>query len=179
MGLLAGLVEALGRDPSVRERLVFRPNSSLYRAAGRMRYVEAVLRDGARRHRLVALDSDDCLDLVLGRAQAGASLSELARALLDAEPDLDRDDVAAYLGDLVDAQGLVSDLEPALTGAEPLRGLVARLDSIPDAGPVRDLLDRAIRGLEELDAGGVGVGLETYRTLARDLDALPVEVKRN
>src|SRR6185436_16917934 len=55
MGLLAGLVDALVRDPEVRQSLVFRPNSSLYHAAGRIRYVEAVLRDGTRRHRLVAL----------------------------------------------------------------------------------------------------------------------------
>src|SRR5204862_3591486 len=101
MGLLAGLVDVLGRDPKVRERLVFRPNSSLYRAAGRMRYVEAVLRDGARRHRLVALEPDAGLDLVLDRARAGASLADLARALLEAEPGLAPDDVAAYLGELV------------------------------------------------------------------------------
>ena len=75
MGLLAGLIDALGRDPKVRESLVFRPNSSLYRAAGRIRYVEAVLRDGTRRHRLVALDPDAGLDLVLGRAEGGAGLA--------------------------------------------------------------------------------------------------------
>jgi thiopeptide-type bacteriocin biosynthesis protein len=179
MGLLARLVDALGRDPKVREYLVFRPNSSLYRAAGRMRYVEAVLRDGTRRHRLVALDPDASLDLVLGRAEAGAGLAELARAVLKAEPDLARDDVAAYLGELVDAQVLVSDLEPALTGAEPLRVLVARLAAIPDAEPVRDLLEHATRALEKLDAGGVGADPELYRTLARDLEALPVKVEPN
>jgi thiopeptide-type bacteriocin biosynthesis protein len=179
MGLLAGLVDALGREPGIRERLVFRPNSSLYRAAGRLRYVEAVFRDGTRRHRLVALDPDAGLDLVLGRAEAGASLTELAQALLEAEPDLARDDVAAYLGELVDAQVLVSDLEPALTGAEPLRVLVARLASIPDARPVRDVLERVIRSLEKLDAGGVGADPEAYRTLARDLEALPVKVEPN
>jgi thiopeptide-type bacteriocin biosynthesis protein len=179
MGLLAGLVDVLGRDPKVRECLVFRPNSSLYRAAGRMHYVEAVLRDGTRRHRLVALDPDASLDLVLGRAQAGAKLAELARGLLEAEPDLAHDDVAAYLGELVDAQVLVSDLEPALTGAEPLRVLVCRLGSIPDAGPVRDLLEHAIRALEKLDAGGVGADPELYRSLARDLGALPVHVEPN
>ena len=44
MDYLFALCEDLGRDPDLLRELSYRPNSSLYRAAGRLRYAEARLR---------------------------------------------------------------------------------------------------------------------------------------
>jgi hypothetical protein len=41
MDYLFALCEDLGRDPALHRALVYRPSSSLYRAAGRLRYAEA------------------------------------------------------------------------------------------------------------------------------------------
>ena len=56
MDYLSALSEALGRDQTLRRSLVFRPNSSLYRAAGRLRYAEGRLKEKVRSYHLVAVE---------------------------------------------------------------------------------------------------------------------------
>ncbi|TMA37323.1 MAG: Lanthionine biosynthesis protein LanB, partial [Deltaproteobacteria bacterium] len=48
MDYLLALSEALPRDPALRPNLRFRPNSSLYRAAGRLRYAQARIGQNGR-----------------------------------------------------------------------------------------------------------------------------------
>src|SRR5688572_15644986 len=56
MDYLFALCEELGNNARIREGLLFRPNSSLYRAAGRLRYAEARLVKKVRSHHLVAVE---------------------------------------------------------------------------------------------------------------------------
>src|SRR5205085_6703154 len=55
MDYLFALTAALARDPALRASLRYTPNSSLYRAAGRLRYVQVrVKKDRQRSYHLVA-----------------------------------------------------------------------------------------------------------------------------
>jgi class I lanthipeptide synthase len=54
MDLLSALVGALEADPAVRQVLRYRPNSSLYRAGGRLHYAECRVESGGRAYHLVA-----------------------------------------------------------------------------------------------------------------------------
>src|SRR5262245_35667287 len=87
MYYLCGLAEALKTAPELRSELEVRPNSSLYRAAGRWRYVEALSdpKTRERSYHLVSLEATDYLDATLARAGAGALPRKLAAALADAE----------------------------------------------------------------------------------------------
>ena len=87
MDYLFALCEDLGRDPGIREGLLYRPNSSLYRAAGRLRYAEARLVKKVRSHHLVAVDPTEYLQETLQRATEGARISDLAAALVSSDPD--------------------------------------------------------------------------------------------
>ena len=58
MDYLFALCEDLSRDPALREELLYRPNTSLYRAAGRLRYAEARLDKKVRSHHLVAVEEN-------------------------------------------------------------------------------------------------------------------------
>jgi len=78
MDYLFALVEALSRDPARRGAYDFRPNSSLYRAGGRVHYVEARLDGKERSHHLVAVEDTDALRATLARAAAGESGSSAA-----------------------------------------------------------------------------------------------------
>jgi class I lanthipeptide synthase len=55
------LVEALERDAGLRDVLRYFPNSSLYAAGDRLRYVETRLQDKARSYHLVALEASEAL----------------------------------------------------------------------------------------------------------------------
>jgi thiopeptide-type bacteriocin biosynthesis protein len=166
-GVLAALAEAVEADPETAAALVFRPTSSLYRAGGRLRYVEARTDGAVRTHHLVALDEDEALAGTLRRAGAGATVDELAMAL--AGPDVDKEEARAYVGELIAAGVLVSDLQPAITGTDPMDGMIAVLRRSPTTEEVADSLTRARATLAELDARGPGRPSDGYESVHREL----------
>jgi thiopeptide-type bacteriocin biosynthesis protein len=181
MDYLFGLAEELGRDPALRAALDYRPNSSLYRSGGRLRYAEAQQRDGARSYHLVAVTPDPFVERALERARGGAGAGELAAELVAADPDgeVALDEAEEFVGELIGSQLLVSDLAPLVTGGDALADLVARLRAqrAPEALPA--LLAGVADGIAELDAAGVGADPERYEAIARRLEALPAPVERS
>ena len=69
---LFAVADALGRDRALHELFAFRPNSTIYRAGGRIRYVEARVDGKTRTHHLVAVDDSEELHATLARAADGA-----------------------------------------------------------------------------------------------------------
>jgi thiopeptide-type bacteriocin biosynthesis protein len=170
MDYLVALASRLEAEPPIRDGLTWRPNSSLYRAAGRVRLVETRLAGSARSHHLVAIEEDDALTAVLARAHDGATFGELAAVLVDDE--ITDDEAREYLAELVDAQVLASDLMPNVTGAEPLGPMITMLRAVPGGALVADELDRCRVVLEKLDVAGTGNDAEIYRAIGADLISL-------
>jgi lantibiotic biosynthesis protein len=180
MDYLFALCEELGGDAQIREGLLFRPNSSLYRAAGRLRYAEARLVKKIRSHHLVAVEPTDYLEDTLRRAEAGARIADLAAALVEADPDgeITLEDAAEYIGELIDSQILVSDLSPLVTGPEAVHELIELLGGLPGQAPLAAAkLAQARDALEALDTHGPGAPPERYRALAQELEELPTPVE--
>ncbi len=166
---LSSATAALGAQPEVRAQLVYRPSSSLYTAAGHLRYAE-VRHEPARAYHLVDLEPTDYLVAVLARAATGATLAELVVTLCE-DPEIGTDDAEAFLGQLVDTQVLVSDLEPPVTGREPAAPLAEELAVVaPSAGAA---LAAATARLHALDAAPLGADPAVYRALVDDLAAVP------
>ncbi|MGR6967851.1 lantibiotic dehydratase [Geodermatophilus sp. URMC 61] len=171
MDYLWALSAAVERDPRLRAGLTYRPNSSLYEAAGRLHLAEARFADARRSYHLVAVDKSPHLTATLERAEDGATLGELAAALVDGE--ITRAEADEYVAELVDSQLLVSDLRPGVTGDEPIHGLVATLAGHAETAPLSGRLDEARLALEKIDAEGPGVSPDRYRAITAVLDELP------
>ncbi len=176
MDYLYALDEALERDRSIREHLRYVPNSSLYEAAGRLRYVESRVLGRGRAHHLVAVEADGYLRRLLDRAAGGARLEALATDLAEDE-EVELEEAREFVDELVDHQILVSDLAPPVTGEEPIHHLRRKLVEIPSAGAIRDRLDAVQERLEALDSAGLGNRAEAYRDVATKLEELPVDVE--
>ena len=179
MDYLFALCEDLGREPAVRAALTFRPNSSLYRAAARLRYAEARLDNKIRSHHLVAVDSNDYLEEALRRAEGGATAQEVAEALVAFDPDGDVsiDEAAEFVTELIDSQILVSDLSTPVTGPEAIHDLIDQLRRIPATADTLDRLVQVRAALEALDAGGPGADPARYEEVAATLRELPTSVE--
>lgn len=169
---LALLVDAIHRVPEARRAARLRPNSSLYRAASRLRYAEASVVDGERVYHLVAVEPTPYLEATLARAHDGAAFSELAAALVDDE--VTHDDAEAFVAELVDSQLLVPELAAPVTGREPIHELVDQLAGAIETRPIADALDTARRAMARLDGEPLGLGSAGYRDVAGGLAALPV-----
>src|SRR3954451_8715870 len=168
MDYLFALCEDLARDPEVREALLYRPNSSLYRAAGRLRYAEARLDNKVRSHHLVAVDSNDYLEEALRRAEGGATAREIAEALVAFDPDgeVTIDEAREFVTELIDSQILVSDLSTPVTGPEAIHDLIDQLGRIPATARAAEKLAGIRTTLEQLDAGGPGAPPARYEAVA-------------
>lgn len=173
MDYLFALTDALGRDAEVRRTLTYRPNSSLYVIADRVRYVEARVNGRARTHHLVAVTNSDCIAATLRRAANGATITELAAALVDDE--ITFADAARFIEQLIDNQMLVADLGLPITGAEPIHPLIAQLRRFEGQGAA--ILEQTRDELAALDVAGLGATPEAYRAVAQRLESLPTKVE--
>ena len=166
--VLAAVAAGLAATPEARRALTFRPNSSLVRAAGRLRYAEARGAD----HHLVAVEATPPLLATLERARGGARLDALAAALVAGDPELTREDAERYVAELADAQILLPDLEVPVTGPEPIDAIIAGLEAAGLEAAAAALA--AVRArLAALDAAGLGVAPARYRPIAEAIAALP------
>ena len=177
MDFLTALTQALGREAAAREAFAFFPNSSLYQAAGRLRYVESRLEGKARTYHLAAVEPTDYLLATLQRSAAGARLSELERGLCEADAEVSAEEAKEYVATLLDNQILVPDFGLPVTGPEPAHRLIAQLRDVPSMAAAARRLRAVQDGIGQLDAQGLGRPPEHYRELARGLEGLPAKVE--
>src|SRR6185295_4000822 len=76
------------------------------------------------------------------------------------------DEAAAFVDDVLAAQILVCDLQPRLTGADMLGGVVAALRAAAPAATATAMLEDARAELDALDAMPLGAAPARYRSLA-------------
>jgi hypothetical protein len=170
------LTDALGRLPAVRHSLIYRPNSCLYRIPGRLRYIESRRQGNRTTHHLIAVEDTDYLQAVLARAQAGASCTELADALLAFAPDARRQEAEEYVAELIDTQLLVSDLHPLITGADSLEELVDQLRRLAAARSALEVLNQVRADLTAINAHSQAIPPAHYRGVADRLRTLPAAI---
>jgi len=176
MDFLVALTDALGKDPNVRRAVSYRPNTSIARVAGRVRFAQSRL-DGRRRpHCLVTVDDSPYIAAVLDRAHNGARFEDLLEAI--ATDGITREEGIAFIDELIDEQILVSDLTPSITGVEPLEPLAEATRPIVPA--VSAVLDQTAKALNDLEREPLGLPPQRYRDLAAQLEPLgvPVDIDR-
>jgi thiopeptide-type bacteriocin biosynthesis protein len=177
MDYVAALAEALARVPDLRPSLRFRPNSSLHRVAGRMRYREVRREEKGWAHKRCAVELPDYLEVVLRRASGGATPAELILALREHDSRASEAEASEYVIELIDQQLLVSELAPPITGVEPIHDLIRKLRPHAAGRAVATRLEAVRDRLLSFDARGPGVAPQGYREIARELSALPAKVE--
>ncbi len=175
MDYLAALTGLLAADPGLRPIFTYRPNSSLYRAAGRMRYAESKMEGKERSYHLVAVEVSDLLEATLTRARDGATCADLAAALVDKE--ITSAEAEEYVAGLIESQILMPDIALAVTGPEPIHALTAQFSPHPALATATRALEQIHATLESLDAAGLGHPPERYRAVAAVLADLPAKVE--
>jgi thiopeptide-type bacteriocin biosynthesis protein len=161
MNYVSELVQHLLATPGLREQLRYYANNSLYRSGDTYRYVEFRVKNKRRAYTLTAVAHAPYLEALLEAAQAGCTFAELLALVQRAEPTASAQEAADYVGQLIDSQLLVSELEPTITGPVYLDGLPVRLAPklpAPVLAPVQQLVDL-------LATGGVASFQETHQLL--------------
>ncbi|HEY6349364.1 MAG TPA: lantibiotic dehydratase [Candidatus Angelobacter sp.] len=176
MEYLCNLADKISSDPARHAHLSFRPNTSLYLAAGRYHHTEGYVDGGQRAYRLVATGPSSYLAATLQRASSGATPSELTSALVRDDPEISIEDAQQYIRRLIESQVLVSDLTPPITGLEPIEDMVAQLGPVEDPS-LKAALYSVSERLRKLDEGKLGNDVQAYQAIVEAITALPAEFK--
>jgi class I lanthipeptide synthase len=174
MDHLVALADALALDPACAPAVRYTTNSSLYLSGDRWRFVATTLQDENRSQHLVAVDDSAAVASTLERAREGATRAALAAALVDEE--ITADEADAFVGELIDSQILMPDIDCQITGCEPLAHLVHLLRRAPGGEPAAHELAQVAALLESLDRDGLGAEPARYRGIAHRLETFPVAV---
>jgi lantibiotic biosynthesis protein len=175
-GFLNKLINHLERSPALRQEQTLRPNSSLYVIGDTVRYTEFVLDEsGYRKYRLVCVRQTHYLRSILEHAAAGVTLAGLATALA-AETETTLEEATAFINELIDAQVLVVDLEPPITGPDTLGKLAEQLQSCAHTHAAGQILAQTAEQMRSLDETGMGQTPARYQSMVQDMQSLPVPV---
>ncbi len=173
MSYLSAVAEAAEAAPGFRSEARYRPNRTMYRAAGRLHYVERANADGERR--LVAVAETPPLAAILDRAAGGARQDELAQALAERGAPAER--AREYVRNLIDARALEPGIDPPVTGVPALHALIAALERQESTTRPAAVLRDAQARLSDLDRDALGVAPERYESIAAGLERLAVPIQ--
>ncbi|HSQ24012.1 MAG TPA: lantibiotic dehydratase [Pyrinomonadaceae bacterium] len=174
MDYLYALTDGITRDSELRRNLIFRPNTSLYRVADRVHYVESRLKESERSYHLVAVEETEYLAATLERAVSGATPEALAAALTDDAVSLE--EAREFIAQLIDGQILVPDIGLNVSGPAAADSLIEHLAKNKETAEIAIVLQCAQEQLKSIDCGGLGIKVERYRQIANSLEKLPVKV---
>lgn len=176
MEYLSNLAEKISFGPELQKQLGFRPNTSLYVAAGRYHHAQSYLANEMRCYRLVATEPTSYLTATLEKASTGATAAQLAAALVEGDPEISIQEAEDYVRQLIESQLLVSDLAPPITGPEPIEAMVAQLENARDKS-VSATLKSVAQRLRTLDEYGLGNQVADYDQVVAALRPLPCQFK--
>ncbi|WP_422860342.1 lantibiotic dehydratase family protein [Flagellimonas sp. S174] len=149
MNYLVALSQDISRKEGIREKLMFYPNSSIYRIGTQLRYIEYTYKNSRRHHHIIEVDDSEYLQKVLSKSKPGAHLKSLVKLLV--EEDIPRMDAENFIEDLVNSQLLVSELEPSVSGPEFMSHIIQVLSKYEGTKNKIEFLKRVNWQLKNLD----------------------------
>jgi len=177
MQYLCALAEHLSGLTSIRNRILFFPNNSLYRIGKELRYVEYSYTDSVRNYHISSVTVNDYLLNITRLAEQGATICQLKNFLT--RDDIPAPEAEEYIEKLIGSQLLVSEMQPAITGKEFMQQLISSLQRIasedaPEILAILRTLNIVRDLLKQLDEG-CHQDISLYRAIMQHLDTLGVE----
>lgn len=130
MNVLFSITQEINKQPLNRQFFKYYPNTSIseYSYNETLKYIEYVYKDGIRNHLLTSVTNSYYLELILNNSTKGKKIDELVNLLI--EEEIEEKDAYGFINNLIDAQILISELEPYTTGIEPLEFIIEKIQNI-------------------------------------------------
>jgi thiopeptide-type bacteriocin biosynthesis protein len=179
MFYLCSLAKEITNIPDVRNLLLYYPNNTIYKVGDELRYVETKFLSSTRKYEISAVEGSNELRQLLSKSINGAPIEELVRHLVDC--GFDMIESKEYLSNLIDAQILVSELEPAITGGDFLEQIIdtlTKLETKTDNWPTKKIaivLRTINEKVKEMDSK-MGIHPMNYATILNELAVLNVPI---
>lgn len=164
--------------------LKYTVNSSLYQIKDKIRYVEYIYIDSKRLHQIAEVELSDYLSEILSAAANGQYYEELIQILT--AQDIALDDATSFIDEIIGAQILTSNLDPSVTGLEPLDKILSILTDISLLHPLQTEITTLLVFLEGIKNSLLAIDrnfeneIYKYEKLASDLKKteVPFQISR-
>lgn len=182
MNYLCALAQKLNSHPAVFPLIRFYPNNSIYRFGDQIRFIEYTYLNNRRIHQISSIENNDYLEQVIKSSINGASVEEITMELEKLE--VERNEINAFLQEIINCQLLVSELEPAVTGTEFIYQILDSLKQLnsnkysPDINFIISVLESAQRKIAMIDEN-VGNDSQLYRDIYSELEKLNASIEEN
>ncbi|SHG70514.1 lantibiotic dehydratase family protein [Flagellimonas flava] len=172
MNYLVALSQNLAKNRSIKEQLLYYPNSSLYKAGNQLRYVEYSYVGSKRHHQISAVDGSEFIRKILDKAVKGSSVMELSKLLVT--KDISFEEAHAFVYELIDNQILVSELEPSVSGPEFMDQIRSVLSGLEKTDEILSVLNDVHKEFESMN-DQLGVCHKKYLGLGNKIKSLETE----
>ena len=139
MQFIIELATKLSAHPDLQGQLKFYVNNSLYKIKNKYIYTEYALLKGKRSYSLSGLTESIYITRVLERAATGATIEQLTEAV--GLKDIEKEALINFIKNLIEAQILVCEFLPNVTGEAFIVKLMSRLKEL-------ELADEIVKGIE-------------------------------
>ena len=179
MDFVCALTQYLSENPIFQPYILFYPNNSIYPIGDELRYVEYKLIKELRSHTLKTVSKSDYITGVLNAAKPGAHLNSLIELLV--KQGIKFEDAKSFINEMVKAQLLVSELEPAVTGEEFMSPLLKTLQRIyrqsndKELGNIVNYISE-IKGQTELLDAESGQNIQGYKELIKTIKQVKIPI---
>lgn len=159
MNYICALIQHIERDSKIKTKLKYFPNDSLYEFGGKMRYVDYYYTGVKRIHTIVSVENNEYIKIILDKSRSGATITDLVSIIV--EEEITMNDAEEFIEELISSQILKSELEPLVTGGDPLERLISQLEGIADSKYLPALAEIQ-KILRQIDKSCIGQSLELY-----------------
>lgn len=130
MQYLVMLSQNFVKNKTIRNSLIFAPNTSLYKIGNQYRYIEYKNAEGLRRsHHIEAIECDLYFEHIIKIANKGNTINNLSLELVNFDAEITYQEAKEYINLLIDNQILVSEIDPVIVGEDYFHKIKDTIDS--------------------------------------------------
>ncbi|MDB5158320.1 MAG: hypothetical protein JWR50_3027, partial [Mucilaginibacter sp.] len=175
MNYVTKIISSLIKTPLIQNQIKYFANDSLYELADSFRYAEYFIKDNMRSYDLTAINKTPYIQSILEQAKNGVKIESLVKILTNLE-DVSEEQAREFVVEMCDSQLLIPDLEPCITGKEPLAQLIDHFENLSGVEEI-SIQFKKIQSL----INNPKHGIEYYKDIELELKNLkfPVEIPKN
>lgn len=131
MEVLHHLLVYINRLDTIKEKVSFSPNNTIYRNGDQLRYIEVFEQNGSLQYKISAVDDMPLLAEILELTGKGMKIYDLCQALIKSEKwDYDFNELHPFILELIDSQVLISSINLSIIGEAPLERTIRKVKEL-------------------------------------------------
>lgn len=144
MSFLCLLSQLVQKKIDIVNSSFYYPNSTIFRIGKKFYYIEFEYINLKKKHKVTTINYSSCLAYLLIKIRDGARIGDMIQLLL--EKGISKEEATSYIYALIDAQFIVGELNPSVTGSDYFEFLSNKLFNIS----TNDNIIRIIKEIKDI-----------------------------